>query len=193
VRVGLFGGAFDPPHTGHLIVADGVREALALDRVLFLPYARGPHRSAPPAAPAADRLAMLRLVLSGTEGLDIEVRELDRGGASYTIDTLRERQTGASEEEKVWLIMGSDQLRTLTSWRGWEEVLSRARIAFVERPGAPAELPSGVPVERVDRVGLPRLEISSTDIRERVRVGRTIRYLVPEAVAAYIEEHGLYR
>lgn len=192
MRVGLFGGAFDPPHTGHLIVADGVRQSLALDRVLFLPYALGPHRSAPPTAPADDRLAMLGLALSGTEGLEVDGRELARGGASYTIDTLRELQAGPASDEH-WLIMGSDQLRTLTSWREWAEVLDRARIAFVERPGAPARLPPGVPPDRVDRVELPRLEISSTDIRERIAAGRSIRYLVPEAVATYIGEHGLYR
>jgi nicotinate-nucleotide adenylyltransferase len=192
VKVGLFGGAFDPPHRGHLAVAEGVRAALALDRVRFLPYARGPHRSQAPVASAADRLAMLRLALSGCPGLVVDDRELTRGGLSYTVVTLRELHRERPSDD-LSLIIGTDQLEVLAGWRAWREVLRLARLAVVTRPGHPAGIPAGVPAGRVVSVPLPVPDISSTNVRERVRSGRGIRRLVPAAVALYIEERGLYR
>jgi nicotinate-nucleotide adenylyltransferase len=192
VKVGLFGGAFDPPHRGHLAVAEGVRAALALDRVRFLPYARGPHRAAAPVAPAADRLAMLRLALSGCSGLVVDDRELARGGLSYTVVTLRELHRERPGDD-LSLIIGTDQLELLAGWRAWREILRLARLAVVTRPGHPAGIPAGVPAGRVVSVPLSVPDVSSTIVRERVRSGRGIRRLVPAAVALYIEERGLYR
>jgi len=192
VKVGLFGGAFDPPHRGHLAVAEGVRAALALDEIRFLPYARGPHRAVPPIAPDADRLAMLRLALSDHPGLRVDDREVARGGLSYTVVTLRELHRERPGDQHH-LIIGTDQLEILTSWRAWREVLRLARLAVVTRPGHPAAPIPDVPAGRIVPIPLPVPDVSSTLVRERVRSGRGIRRLVPAAVALYIEERGLYR
>jgi nicotinate-nucleotide adenylyltransferase len=192
VKVGLFGGAFDPPHRGHLAVAEGVLAALALDEVRFLPYARGPHRAHSPIAPDDDRLDMLRLALSGRPGLVLDDREVARGGLSYTVVTLRELHRERPGDDHH-LIVGTDQLEILTSWRAWREVLRLARLVVVTRPGHPAAPIPGVPAGRIVRVPLTVPDVSSTLVRERVRSRRGIRRLVPAAVALYIEERGLYR
>jgi nicotinate-nucleotide adenylyltransferase len=192
VKVGLFGGAFDPPHRGHLAVAEGVRAALELDEVRFLPYARGPHRAAAPIASDADRLAMLRLALRGRRGLLVDDREVMRGGLSYTVETLRELGRERPGDD-LFLIVGSDQLEILATWRAWREVLRLARPVVVTRPGHPAAVPARVPAGRIVRVPLDVPDVCSTEVRERVLARRGIRRLVPAPVALYIEERGLYR
>ncbi len=192
MRTGVLGGAFDPPHMGHLIVAEGTRDALDLDRVLFIPYSEGPHRPSGTAVGPEERLAMLVDALADEPHLEPDARELRRGGPSYTVDTLRSLRE-ESPEEDLTLIVGSDQMLVFEEWKDSDEILELARVAVVERPGHPLSGADPRVGSRIVRVVLPLLLISSTDIRERVRAGRTIRHLVPEPVARYIQEHGLYR
>ncbi|MFO7768277.1 MAG: nicotinate-nucleotide adenylyltransferase [bacterium] len=192
MRTGVLGGAFDPPHTGHLIVAEGTRDALALDRVLFIPYSEGPHRPSGPRAGSGHRLAMLEAALASEPCLTADDRELRRGDRSYTVDTLRSLADEGGGEE-LTLIVGSDQMLVFDEWKEAGTILELARVAVVERPGHPLSELDPEMGSRIIQVQLPLLLISSTDIRERVAAGRTIRHLVPEPVARYIQEHGLYR
>jgi len=191
MRLGIFGGAFDPPHTGHLTIAGGVRDALGLDRVVFIPYAAGPHRDSPPLAAGADRLAMLKVCLEGRSGFSVDDRELCRGGLSWMVETLREL-SGEHPGAELYLIVGADQVEVFSTWRDWREILELARVAVVGRPG---HEPAGGPPElreRMELVELPPMHLSSSEVRRRVRDGLSIRHLVPEAVVGYIQEHDLY-
>ena len=186
--VGLFGGSFDPVHHGHLIAAQVAREVLQLDEVRFVPTGIQPFKTEGPKAPAADRVAMLRLALAGAPGLKLETCEVDRPGPSYTVETLRILK--AREPEKVFiLLVGTDVAQEFPRWREAEEIVRRAKVVLLARPGH--EAPAGLWVSAV--VPVPALEISATDLRQRVAAGRPIRYYVPDAVAAYVAERGLYR
>jgi nicotinate-nucleotide adenylyltransferase len=190
VKVGLLGGMFDPIHLGHLRAAEVVREALALTQVLFVPAAVPPHRAAPTAAPL-DRYAMVALATAGHPAFVPSDLELRREGPSYTVDTvaaLRERHPGA----EIVLVVGSDNLPLIAQWREPERLLQMCTLAVVERPGAPAEA-TRLPAARVARVEARALPIASRDLREAVRAGRSVRHLVPDGVADYIEKRGLYR
>lgn len=191
MKVGVFGGAFDPPHVGHLIITEGVRTALDLDRVLFIPYTTGPHRPDGPTVEVRHRLQMLELSTGDNEYFEIDDVELQRGGISYTIDTLRSVARARPGDEIV-LIIGSDQLPVFSDWKEWRNILDMAQVAVIERPGF--DLDSG-PDELTGRmilVPLPLLLISSTMIRERVSAGLSIQYLVLPEVAGYIEKQKLY-
>jgi nicotinate-nucleotide adenylyltransferase len=188
--VAVLGGSFDPVHVAHLIVAERIREATAAERVLLVPAARQPLKPEGPRASGADRLAMLRLAVADNPALVPEPIELDRGGTSWTAETLEElaRREPATT---LFLAMGSDAYATLDRWRRAHDVRRLARLAVVDRPGREgrgSELPPDVL-----RVDVPRLDVSATDVRARVARGASIRYLVPEAVRAYILERGLYR
>lgn len=192
MKTGIFGGAFDPPHQGHLIIAEGVRDELDLDRVLFIPYTIGPHRPEGPVVRSQHRLNMLELSIEGNESFEIDDRELRRGGISFTVETLQSLLEDHPEDELV-LIVGSDQLPLFSEWRQWEAILDLAEVAVVERPGFSLEEGPSDLRSRMIPVSLPLLLLSSTMVRERIAEGRSIRYLVPPPVAGYIEEHGLYR
>ncbi|WP_456430011.1 nicotinate (nicotinamide) nucleotide adenylyltransferase [Rhodocaloribacter sp.] len=192
MRVGIFGGSFNPPHTAHLIVAEWVREAEAFDRVLWMPAARPPHKPGAALVSAAHRLAMTRLATRDHPAFAVSDLEIRRGGVSYTIDTVRALQS-AHPADTFALILGGDSLRDFESWRRPDEIIARVPLVVYDRPGADR---SGVPerfLERTRFVKAPLLEISGTTIRARRRAGRSIRYLVPDSVRAYIETHGLYR
>lgn len=187
-RLGLLGGSFNPIHHGHLIVATRLAEALKLDRILFIPTAISPLKGRGVLASARDRLAMVKLALRGNplfEASDVEVR---RGGVSYTVDTLRELRRPPTD--KLFLILGADAARLLPRWRRIGEVRRRVTFALMARAGI--SLPRPLP-KRYILVKVPLLEISGTEIRERVRKGLSVRYLVPEAVGVYIQRKGLYR
>jgi len=191
VKVGVFGGAFDPPHVGHLIITEGVRTALDLDQVLFIPYTIGPHRPGGPVVEASHRLRMLELSTGDNEYFEIDDLELQRGGVSYTIDTLRSlAQTHPGDE--IVLIVGSDQLPVFSDWKEWKAILDMAQVAVIERPDFSLENGPEELIDRMIPVPLPLLLISSTMIREKVAAGLSIQYLVLPAVAGYIEEQGLY-
>jgi nicotinate-nucleotide adenylyltransferase len=186
--IGLFGGSFDPIHHGHLLAAQVARETLQLDEVRFIPTGLQPFKAEGPRASAADRVAMLRLALASTPGFTLETCEVDREGPSYTVDTLRILQ-GREPGEGFILLLGTDAAREFPRWREAEEIVRGARVALLARPGH--EAPAGSWVSAV--VPVPAIEISATDLRRRVAAGRPIRYYVPDAVAAYVAERGLYR
>ncbi|HSJ14692.1 MAG TPA: nicotinate-nucleotide adenylyltransferase [Longimicrobiales bacterium] len=190
MSTGVFGGTFDPPHLGHLIVAQDALELLGLDRLLFVPAAQPPHKQDRVVTPAPHRLAMLRLAVADDPRFAIEPLELERAGPSWTVDTLRELARRPATAELV-LLMGADQYAELDGWREPAEVRRLARIAVLHREGR-TERPLGGGMDVVD-VAVTRIDISSTAVRARVAAGGSIRYLVPPAVAAYIAEHGLYR
>jgi len=204
-RVGILGGTFDPIHYGHLVVAQQVCEALRLDRVLFIPAALPPHKLDEEIAPAADRAAMVELAIAANPGFAMSAIELQRAGPSYTVDTLAELVEEAARQRvarELYLILSSEALAGLGRWHEPERLLRLARLAVVQRPGAPLPdmaqlgdmLPGGAAsVDRVECVDTVPLANSSSDVRARAISGRSIRYLVPPAVEAYIRDHRLYR
>lgn len=190
-RIGVFGGTFDPPHVGHLVVAVNVRHALELDEVQLVvanvPWQKVGERDV---SPAEDRLAMVEAAVADVHGLVTSDREVRRGGPSFTADTLAELQADAPGVE-LFLVLGSDAAAGLDTWERAEEVQALARLVVVERPG---ELPTAVPSGwRFERVECPRLEVSSTDLRARVVDGRPLDFLVPPAVISCIDRRHLYR
>jgi nicotinate-nucleotide adenylyltransferase len=193
MKMGLFGGTFDPVHMGHLRAAENARDALHLQSVHFIPVGAPPHRPGPRSA-AVDRYAMVALATSGNPSFVPSETEVSREGPSYTIDTLVSMREAYPSDDLV-LIVGSDAFGEIASWKEPERIFSMCRVAVVHRPG---EVPgsemalelSGDRVSWVEAAGLP---ISATDIRRRVGEGRSIRYLVPDLVADYIQKRGLYR
>ncbi|HET6637285.1 MAG TPA: nicotinate-nucleotide adenylyltransferase [Gemmatimonadota bacterium] len=190
MRKGILGGTFNPPHIAHLIVAQEVRETMDLDQVVLVPTSihafKGPASAVP-----RHRAAMTELAVAGDPRLAVDRIEIQRGGVSYTVDTLRALRE--REPETDWtLILGRDNLDELREWREADALPDLADIVVTTRAGlsAPERLPFG---GRCALVDVPSLEVSSTDIRQRVASGRSIRYWVPPAVEAYIREHDLYR
>ena len=187
-RLGLFGGTFDPPHHGHLVVASEAFDALGLERLVFIPAADPPHKEAVK-TPAETRLRMLRSAVAGDGRFDVDDLELRRGGTSYTVDTLREIRSRESDAELIFLL-GADQFRELSSWKEPEEVARLAKLAVMARQGE--TVARAGPYDAVE-VPVSRIDISATQIRSRVAAGRSIRYFVPDAVREIIESEGLYR
>jgi len=184
MRIGVFGGSFDPVHHGHLIAAVCLTEALELDQVRLVvarsqPFKEGRHRAGP-----EDRGRMVELAIEGFEGMMVDRQELCRPEPSYTVDTLRALHREYPGDELV-LLLGTDAARQLDRWHQPDEIRALARLEVFRRDGDPAPAQSSVVV--------PRMEISSTEIRERIASGRSIRYWVPDAVAEYIARHRLYR
>lgn len=189
MRIGVFGGTFDPPHHGHLIVAADVHAALALDRVVLVPSAVPPHKRETVQAPAGTRLEMVRAAVRGDERFEVDDLELRRPGPSYTVDTLRalrDRCPGA----ELFFVVGADNVKELGSWREPEEVVRLARIVAVARGCESIDADAPFPLLSVP---VTRVEISATDVRRRVAEGRSIRYLVPDAVRSIVAREGLYR
>ena len=193
MRVGLYGGTFDPIHLGHLRAAENAREELGLDLVAFVPAALPPHRGAPVTA-ARDRLAMVRLATTPYAAFEAWDHELRREGPSYTIDTV-EALVAASPVDSFVLVVGSDTWPEIPSWREPERPLALVEVAVVDRPGhAQAQPVPPFPGARgARRVGGPGLPLSASAIREQARAGRSVRFLVPDAVLDYIGSRRLYR
>lgn len=184
MRLGILGGSFDPIHHGHLIVAQVAREALGLDRVLLMVSATQPLKVRH-AVPAVHRLRMAELAAEGIPGLEVDGREVSRGGTSYTVDTLRELQVEHPGTELV-LLLGSDAAQQLPQWHEVEDVMRLAQLVVFARAGVP--VPEGF-----RELEVPALELSSTAIRARAAAGRSLRGWVPERVADYISGLDLYR
>lgn len=189
-RVGLLGGTFDPPHVGHLFVAYTAFERLGLSDVRLIPAHQQPLKQGRDISPAEHRLAMTRLLAAEDPRLAVDTIELERGGLSFTIDTVRAYHASRPAAELV-VLLGEDAARTLPEWRDSAALAAEARLVVVTR-GAAAPLGTGseVPVEHLDA---RRVDISATEIRARVRAGLPIRGFVPGPVADYIAAHGLYR
>ncbi|MFN2431345.1 MAG: nicotinate-nucleotide adenylyltransferase [Gemmatimonadota bacterium] len=191
--MGVLGGSFDPVHVAHLLVAERAREALELDRVLFVPARGQPLKRHAATAPADDRLALLRLAVEGNPAFEVSTLELEREEPSYTVDTLRELRARAPGAE-LFLILGADAYALLPRWREAGEVRRLARIVLVPRGRASCAGTEGAADDSdVLRIDVPELAVSASDIRAWVAARRTIRYLVPDAVRRHILERGLYR
>ncbi len=196
LRIGVFGGTFDPIHFGHLAVAEAARHALDLHQVLFVPAARQPFKASRQVASAGQRLAMVFLATCNNPAFvpcDLEIR---RSGPSYTVDTLQALHAGWAGSELLFLI-GADAMADFPRWRSAAEIMRLARLGILARPGSSVDLDAldqrlpGLR-ERSRLVGGPQLAISSSDIRERIASGLPVRYLLPEAVRRYIVRQGLY-
>jgi nicotinate-nucleotide adenylyltransferase len=187
----VLGGTFDPIHLGHLRAAENAREALALDEVVFVPSGSPPHRTAPLSS-GLDRFAMVALATALHPAFVASDVELARGGPSYTADTLEELRRGRPGDA-LFLIVGSDTFPEMQTWKDPERLFALCTVAVADRPGAAAAVPRAGAAARVERVSGPGLAISATEVRQRVRERRSVRYLVPDGVADYIVKRGLYR
>lgn len=185
LRIGVFGGTFDPVHVGHLAIALAALESVPLDRVLFVPARRSPLKDRDPLASVADRVAMLEAGIASEPRFTLSRVELERDGVSYTVDTLEALRS----QGELFLILGSDALADLARWRTPDRIRELATILVAGRPGAPEP----DPLHRARAFDAPRLDISSRELRARAARGMSLRYLVPDAVWEHIKKRGLYR
>lgn len=198
-RIGILGGTFDPPHVGHLWLATLAADSLDLDRVLFMPAAQPPHKRDRPISRASDRLLMTRLAIAGDPLFGISGIEMERPGLSYTIDTVAELEQLYGEGVTLYLVMAADSLNAIDTWRQPDALLARIEWIVGPRPGNP--MPDrtalrqrfGELAERIHLLEGPSLDVSSSEIRERVAARRAIRYLVPRGVEEVIVDRRLYR
>lgn len=197
LRLGILGGTFDPPHMGHLLVAQEAVDRFSLSWLLFLVAKRPPHKDDEPLSPPRIRAELTRAALADHPTFRVSDVEFGREGPSYTVDTLRHFRAEHPDAE-IFFILGADQLAEFHEWKEPEEILALATLVAVARDGATpmgvagATLPSGRPME-FETLDIPRVDISATEIRRRVASGRTIRYMVPDAVNDIIERYRLYR
>lgn len=188
----MFGGTFDPVHYGHLILADQLREALVLDRVMFVPANRSPHKPGYRPAPARHRLRMVELAVRGCKDFTVSDLEIRRGGVSYTVDTVRHLRTQYGRGVELWLLLGMDAYLEVPTWKDLETVLGQCFLGVARRPGyRAARMPKAVSEKAVFAETTP-VDISSTAIRCRARLGRSIKFLVPPSVETYVKRCGLY-
>ncbi|MCI0596269.1 MAG: nicotinate-nucleotide adenylyltransferase, partial [candidate division Zixibacteria bacterium] len=184
-KIGLLGGTFDPPHLAHLVLAQTALDDLKLDEIWFIPAFRPPHKRGEKVNPFQYRLQMLRLAIKGNKRFKVLTIEKEKGGLSYTVETLpilRQKHPNTH----FFLLLGADNLSELASWKEPEKVFSMARPVFAHRPRAEEKVPAWL--ERAVWLSNPLLEISASDLRKRIQAGRSIRYLVPEAVERYIRK-----
>ncbi len=198
VRIGVLGGTFDPPHLGHLAIAEQAIAQLELEEVNFVPARLPPHKSAKDISPVEHRVEMVRLAIAGNPRFVLSYVDVDREGPSYSVDTVRLLRQGWDESVEIYFIMGMDSLASILTWHQPDELIRLCRLAVFSRSGYGAaldELGKKLPGlrERVTFIQSPNLEISANEIQRRVRAGESIADLVPEAVADYIAEQGLYK
>ncbi|HEX5140162.1 MAG TPA: nicotinate-nucleotide adenylyltransferase [Dehalococcoidia bacterium] len=192
MRIGVLGGTFDPIHIGHLILAEQAREQVALDRVLFIPAGDPWRKAGRDIAPAQHRLAMTKLAIEGVDEFAVDDCEVRREGPTYTVDTLRELRARIDEDDELFFILGEDALADLPHWHNPSQIADYACIVVAPREGADA--PESLPFDPVSivRIEMPYIALTASDLRQRVRLGRSLRFMVPVAVERYIEEQGLY-
>lgn len=200
--LGVFGGTFDPIHLAHLAVAQEAAEALGLERVVFVPAAIPPHKPGRDITPAEYRLAMIELAIAGNDRFVVDRLELERTGPSYTVDTLeafRASRDAAGAPSDLVLVLSAEAFLGLMTWRAPRRILELARVVVAPRDGYPDAGPDFLAehlpdlVDRATFLDSPRLRLSASELRARAAAGRSLRYLVPDAVAAYIGDHALYR
>ena len=201
MRIGIFGGSFDPVHYGHLLLAESCREQCRLDEVRFVPAALPPHKRSDDRAETRHRVAMLELAIAGNPAFRVCGIEIDRGGVSFTVDTLAEILS-QQPDAQLFLLLGGDAVQDFPTWREPQRILAMATPVAVSRVGSPspdfsvlAGLVASARLDEIRRhtVEMPLVEFSSTEIRRRVAAGRSIRYTTPRAVEMYVSEHRLYR
>jgi nicotinate-nucleotide adenylyltransferase len=201
MRLGIFGGTFDPVHLGHLLLAEYCREQCRLDAVWFMPAAEPPHKQQPDLTPAQQRIEMLELAIGGHEAFAVSKVEVDRGGVSFTVETLSEL-AAAEPARELFFLLGGDSLADLPRWREPARICELALPVVVARPGSPPPdyecltglvTPERLGEIRAHQVDMPQIGISSREIRRRVAAGQSIRYQTPRAVEKYIETARLYK
>jgi nicotinate-nucleotide adenylyltransferase len=196
-RFGVLGGTFDPIHIGHLRLAEEALEQLRLNRVLFIPSGQPPHKSQEPVTRSRDRMEMAQRATAPNPGFEVSAMEISRLGNSYTVDTLTELRERYGSKVELYFIIGVDAVLEMHTWKDPERVLELCELVVAARPGFDMERLDRVPVSglarRAHALLSPLMDISSTDIRARVRAGRSIRYLTPDPVIGYIQQAGLYR
>ena len=198
MKIGIMGGTFDPIHLGHLATAEAVRELFVLDEILFIPAARPPHKLDKHVTDERHRLAMTTLATRSNKFFRVSDMELKRTGLSYTFDTMNELHKNFGTSTELFFIIGADSLADLSKWHAARELVAKCHFIATTRQGVDADFSAvenffgAAAREHIHRVTTPGLEISSTDIREKVRLGRSIKYLVPEVVEDYILKEGLY-
>jgi nicotinate-nucleotide adenylyltransferase len=201
MKLGIFGGTFDPVHYGHLLLAESAREQLGLDQVWFIPAALAPHKQDRQAVTAKQRVEMLELAIAGHPAFRVSTLEIDRGGVSYTVDTLQDISVQLPDAE-LFLLMGADSLRDLLTWREPERICKLAWPVVSRRADAPEPdfsslghivAPARLLKMEQLRLEMPIMELSSTDLRHRAATGQSLRYRTPRGVEQYILAQGLYR
>ena len=198
-RIGVLGGTFDPPHIGHLWLATLAADELGLDRVLFVPAAQPPHKRRRRMSSAAHRLLMTRLAIASDPLFELSGIEMERPGPSYTVESMQELRRLYGDRGRLFLLMAADSLAQIDTWRDPEQILELAEWGVGPRPGSAAPSPDwlkdrfGTAAKRIHLLEGPGLDVSATQIRQRVAAGRAIRYLVPRAVEELIIDQGLYR
>lgn len=188
MRIGILGGTFNPIHIGHLILAEEARFKLKLDKLILVPAFMPPHKDTSDVIDAKDRLEMVRLAIEDNPAFEISTYEVDSKKKSYSIDTLKEFRKIYGDEAQLCFITGSDSLKDLFSWKNINDIFKISKFIVANRPGYPLK---DIPKE-ADTVVITPIEVSSEDIRKRLKEGRSIRYLVSEKVRKYILEHNLY-
>lgn len=188
VRRALFGGTFDPPHVGHMVVAEMARDQLDVDVVTFLPAGEPWQKSDLPLTPGNIRAEMVEAAIAGSTSFDLDRRELDRDGPTYTADTV-----ASFGEEPIVLVMGADTAAGIGTWQRADEFIDSVEVAVVPRRGTTRREVEAVVGERLIWLDMPAIEISSTELRHHIGAGRSARYLVPDLVLSVIAAHGLYR
>jgi nicotinate-nucleotide adenylyltransferase len=198
MRLGVIGGSFDPIHIGHLIVAQEASTSLALERMLFVPAGQPPHKLGRAMADPEHRVEMVRRAIASNVHFSLSRVDVDRPGPCYSVDTIRILRETWGAGIEIHFLIGSDSLADLPTWHQPDRLIRLCQVVAVQRPGYQVdldELDRRVPgaAAAIQMLAAPTLDVSSTAIRERVRSGRSIRYLVPEPVEQYIHAHGLYR
>ena len=195
--IGIMGGTFDPIHYGHLILAEQAWEQLGLDKVLFVTAADPPHKIGQAITDAAARHKMMCLAIEGNEHFEPSTIEMERPGPSYTIDTLREILGAYGDATRIYLLLGADEAESFMSWRDPRGIMELATVVFANRPGCVLNESAEIIPDDITRkmvpLEMPGVDISSTDIRDPVKSGRSIRYLLPDVVEKYILGNGLFR
>ena len=198
MKMGIMGGTFDPIHLGHLATAEAVREIFTLDEILFIPAARPPHKRGRKVADGRHRLAMTILATRSNKFFKVSDMELKRTGLSYTLDTMNELHKIFGSTTELFFIIGADSLADLSKWHEAKTLVEKCHFIATTRHGVDIDFSAvrnyfgAAAIEHIHRVTTPGLEISSTDLREKIRLGRSIKYLVPEAVEEYILREELY-
>ncbi|MEO0795949.1 MAG: nicotinate-nucleotide adenylyltransferase [Verrucomicrobiota bacterium] len=193
MRIGIYGGSFDPIHHGHLLLAQDTCELAGLDHLYFIPAAQAPlKKSGPPGATAEQRVAMIQMAIESNPSFGLLTDEIDRGGVSYTIDTLRLLHDRWPQDELFWLL-GADQIAQLDDWRAIGEIAEIVTFLCLKRPGYGFEPPRLVPAERMIEVSARQMELSSSEIRERATDNRPLDFFLPPRLISYIKDNRLYR
>ncbi len=194
MKTGIFGGTFDPVHIGHLLIAETVLSDFPLERIFFVPVAHPPHKKEVWVTSAEDRVAMLNTAIENHPDFSVSLIEFEKGGVSYTIDMIRALKKKESlMNDELYLIIGGDSLEEFHTWKDPYALIEIVQIVVVKRPGYTCRKVDRAFLDQVHFIPMPMIEINSTEIRKRVKEGKSVRYRVPDSVEKYITARGLYR